>query len=858
MSSLSLTLNIQDNLKQVQKSLKGLNKEFSQTSERVKKLRKIKNLTRDWERHTDAIKETRQGLDTARERLRRMQQEMNRGGKITKKFRNEYEIARRNVKRMEDTLGHHNKKLSKTSKELKEAGFSTKNYSQSIKKLNQNLEKQDAKLAKLHQRKRKISELDEKHGKQMRHQAAVATGAAAYAYGSAAALRRGAGLLTSGVDYGAMVSELQAVARLQKNSQQMAGLKQQSRSLGASTQFSASEVVGGQIFLARAGLTPEAIGSSMRDVLNLAMANNIELDQAADISSNIAGAFKLDPEIEGNMKRVADVLSGTAARANVDLQMLGDTMKYLGQAEGLNVSIEQGAALSGLLGNIGIQGSQAGTTIRAMLSRLSAPVGKAKDAIAELKLEISDESGNMRAITDILADVDKATANMGNVARAGYLKQIFGEEAGSGVSELIKQQGSGSLAKLIKELGAANGEAQRMADTMKDNQSGDLKALASAWEAVKLSINDAMEPLTRPIIQWATKSLRSLSEVLSENAGVVKWVGGSIAVILGAVSAISSVVFAISSALIPLGIVKFALQRIALSGGVLGGVARMLTGVMSGLVGVLKWLGKGILWLGRLMLTNPIGLLVTAIVLGAYLIYKHWDAIKSYFKNLWAELTADVRGVVSAFNDHWVKGFGAIATFLTNWSPLGFLYKGIAKLLSYFGIDLPEKFTEFGANILQGLWQGFKNMMPELASNIEGLAGKVGGWFKDKLGIHSPSRVFAEFGHHTLAGYQQGIKKQTLPTLNQVGGVSRRIAQAGAGLALAGVVAAPAAAYQVDGRAPLGSAKGSGAMGDTIHITVQAAAGSSGHDIAQQIAQVLDRRDREKAARRRSSLYDTE
>ena len=79
-------------------------------------------------------------------------------------------------------------------------------------------------------------------------------------------------------------------------------------------------------------MSSEAIQASMRDVLDLALANNTELARAADIASNIAGAFKVDMEADGAMARVADILSGTASRANVDLEMLGETMKYLGGA----------------------------------------------------------------------------------------------------------------------------------------------------------------------------------------------------------------------------------------------------------------------------------------------------------------------------------------------------------------------------------------------------------------------------------------------------------------------------------------------------------------------------------------------
>ena len=110
--------------------------------------------------------------------------------------------------------------------------------------------------------------------------------------------------------------------------------------------------------------------------------------------------------------------------------MLGDTMKYLGKAEGLNMSLEQTAAMAGVLGNIGIQSSQAGTTMRAMLDRITAPAAAGAKAMAALGLEVKDAAGNMRDMPAIIADVASATSKMGNVDQAKYLKDIFGAEAG--------------------------------------------------------------------------------------------------------------------------------------------------------------------------------------------------------------------------------------------------------------------------------------------------------------------------------------------------------------------------------------------------------------------------------------------
>ncbi len=132
--------------------------------------------------------------------------------------------------------------------------------------------------------------------------------------------------------------------------------------------------------------------------------------------------------------------------------MLGETMKYLGGAEDLKLTMEQAAAMSGILGNIGIQGSQAGTTMRAMMNRLTNPVGKGAAAIHNIGLEVADASGNMRAMPDILRDISQATADLGNVERKAIMQDIFGVEAGSGMSELVDAMGGGQLDEIINAL----------------------------------------------------------------------------------------------------------------------------------------------------------------------------------------------------------------------------------------------------------------------------------------------------------------------------------------------------------------------------------------------------------------------
>ena len=179
--------------------------------------------------------------------------------------------------------------------------------------------------------------------------------------------------------------------------------------------------------------------------------------------------------------------------------------------------------------------------------------------------------------------------------------------------------------------------------------------------------------------------------------------------------------------------------------------ARTLGGVLSGgLVRGIMLAGRAVLWIGRALLMNPIGLAITAVAAAAYLIYRNWGAVSSWFKQRWAEIK-------EAFNG----GIVGIGKLLINWSPVGLLYKAFAAALKYLGVDLPAKFTDFGGHLIDGLVNGIKNKWESVKSTVSDLGDNVGGWFKEKLGIHSPSRVFMGFGDNIAQGASIGIKRTT-------------------------------------------------------------------------------------------------
>lgn len=179
--------------------------------------------------------------------------------------------------------------------------------------------------------------------------------------------------------------------------------------------------------------------------------------------------------------------------------------------------------------------------------------------------------------------------------------------------------------------------------------------------------------------------------------------------------------------------------------------ARTLSGVLSGgLVRGIMLAGRAVLWIGRALMMNPIGLVITAVAAAAYLIYRNWGAVSGWFKQRWADIQ-------EAFNG----GIVGIGKLLINWSPAGLLYKAFAAALKYFGVALPAKFTDFGGHLIDGLINGIKNKWGSLKSSVTGMGDSISGWFSEKLGIHSPSRVFMGFGDNIAQGAAIGLQRTT-------------------------------------------------------------------------------------------------
>lgn len=238
----------------------------------------------------------------------------------------------------------------------------------------------------------------------------------------------------------------------------------------------------------------------------------------------------------------------------------------------------------------------------------------------------------------------------------------------------------------------------------------------------------------------------------------------------------------------------------------------------------LKLAGQAILWLGRALLMNPIGLLITGIALGAYLIYRYWEPIKGFFGGLWGEIKAGFSG-----------GLAGITALILNFSPVGLFYRAFAAVMNYFGVEMPGKFTEFGGMIIDGLVNGISSALDSAKEAIDGVGTSIKGWFTEKLGIQSPSRVFMGYGANISEGAAIGISSQAGLIRQAALGMA---AQSGVDLAPPNPVNVSRASMMGDaGGMSLGGAPGAGGQ-PVFHFSPQITV-PGGADTQQQVQQGL-------------------
>ncbi|EGR74213.1 Putative tail protein (modular protein) [Escherichia coli O104:H4 str. LB226692] len=588
----------------------------------------IKNLerqARSFERARDAVRKADAGIVKARRQLNALNQLQRTGTVLSEKQQKLMQQLSTRLERLNESRTREIQKMRELGGELKRHGISLTGSDNTIQQAIRRTEQYNNQLERERQALARVTRARERYSRAQETAGKLKTGGA-LAIGAAAAGGYAAGrFLQPAIGFGKEMSRVQALTRIDKNSPQFKALREQALKLGSETQFTASDAASGKSFLAMAGFTPQAIQAALPGVLNMALAGGVELGETADIGSNILTQFNLTAD---QMDRVGDTLTAAFTRTNTDLRALGETMKYTGPvAAKLGISLEEAAAMAGMLANNGLRGSDAGTAMRASLSRLASPPKAAADALKELGVSVADARGKMRPMEDVLLDLYKATQKYGQVDQVSFFKDIAGEEAFVGLQTLVAAAGSGELQKLTRELQGARGEADRVAKVMADNLDGDLKNLDSAWEGLRIRISDLVDGPLRSVTQWLTRVLEKITSLAQAHPVLTRQLliaGGALLAMTATIGSLSLVIGVLYGKLATLRLGFDILTRSM-------NVIRVLPALWGMVTGSVSLLGGAI---GALF--SPVGLIVAALAGAAVLIWKYWDPIRAFFAGVFS------------------------------------------------------------------------------------------------------------------------------------------------------------------------------------------------------------------------------
>lgn len=773
-------------LKKIDGSSSAAAKSLRETRQRLKELdTQQKNIGRFRELRT-GLEETSTKLDAAKARVRQLARELNASGPPTQKMIGQLKQAKVAASVLGQQFQDQQGKVQALRDKLSAAGISTANLVDherrlrtEVKATSEALQAQNRKLEAQAAQHKRLAELKAAHAKQMLHVGMMA-GAGVAGVGAGRAMSRPLGAMVDAFAPSEDSATQLSAALMRRGGNvpaEFQKITELATKLGDRLPGTTADFQEMMTVLVRQGVQAKTIlGGVGESAAYLGVQLKMPVAAAAEFSAKMQDATRT---VEGDMMGLMDVVQRTYYLGVDPGNMLQGFTKMspvlsILRKEGLGAAQDL-APLLVMMDQAGMAGESAGNAIRKVFQAgLDAKkVGKGNDALAGtgISLAFTDKNGNFAGLDNLFAQLEKLKAITSDEKRFAVMKAVFGDDAETlQVLNTMMAKGTGGYQEVAAKM-QAQADLRTRVNKQLATLTNQMEAAQGSFTNMLADIGSTAAPELKSLLQVLARTASSIGAWARENPVLV----GSLVKLLAVLAIVSTVLgglaIAAASILGPFFLMRFGMGLLGVKGITLASTLGIVSTVLRGLA-------TGLLWVGRLMLANPIGLVLTGIALAASLVYTYWEPL----------------------------------------SKLG------------------SQAYKWGADMISGLVNGISSSMSWLKSSVVGVADNVAAWFKDKLGIRSPSRVFIEAGANIAEGAALGIA-----------GGNSRIRAATLGLATAAITSAPLGANA----APAGPAS----RGPT-EVHIHALPGMDERALARFVVAELDRREAAAKARSRSSLAD--
>lgn len=282
-------------------------------------------------------------------------------------------------------------------------------------------------------------------------------------------------------------------------------MNQLMRQVGVETKYTAPQVASAGKFLAMAGYDVDQIKHAIRPISDIALVGDTDLGETADVVTNIMTAYEIPAK---QMDNTADILTMTFTKTNTTLLELAESFKYAGTvAHQSGLNFETASAAFGVLGDAGIKGSHAGTTLRMMLLNMMNPTKRGQEAWDILGINTKDKNGNLRNLSDILSDLHEKQQTMSAGDFSTLINKMFRVTATPGALALIN-----NVAKMQEVTGLnkkSMGLASDLADEKKNTIQGLWYQMTSAFTETGMQGFEQMQGVIRDFLQRMIELMKS-------------------------------------------------------------------------------------------------------------------------------------------------------------------------------------------------------------------------------------------------------------------------------------------------------------------------------------------------------------